>query len=192
MLVGKEAAGNRAEPVGSLSLTLNWRKWGSVSTGRQQARSLRVTLDIPCLHLCFLASRLEEGKQGSFSEISSCARTQAYRCTGWATDLSLGQQTASCTSTLSSPFPHYNTKCVCRGLDALEGSDNLGGRQKPFRSTSPSDICTCLYLFWMLSRVVDQPGVCHPLVFPTIVIYVRISQEDPDSFLSTNGTGWPP
>lgn len=62
VLVGKEAAGNRAEPVGSLSLTLNWRKWGSVSTGRQQARSLRVTLDIPCLHLCFLASRLEEGE----------------------------------------------------------------------------------------------------------------------------------
>lgn len=28
VLVGREAAGNRAEPVGSLSLTLNWRKWG--------------------------------------------------------------------------------------------------------------------------------------------------------------------
>lgn len=112
VLVGKEAAGNRAEPVGSLSLTLNWRKWGSVSTGRQQARSLRVTLDIPCLHLCFLVRRLEEGEQGSVSEISSCARTQAYRCTGWPTDLSPGQQTASCTSTPSSPFPRYTHQDV--------------------------------------------------------------------------------
>lgn len=47
-------------------------------------------------------------------------------------------------------------------------------------------------LFWMLPRVVDQPGVCHPPVFPAIVIHVRISQEDPNSFLSTNGTEWPP
>lgn len=171
VLVGKEVAGNRTEPVGQLVL-LNWRKWGSVSTGHQQARSLRVTLDISCLHLCFLASRLEEGEQGSFSEISSCAWTQAYRCTGWPTDLSLGQQTA-CLVYVQSFFPLsslYTPRCVWRGLDALEGSDNLGGRQKPFRSTSPSDICACLSFLdaikgrgpaWCVSPFC-VPHHCHP------------------------------
>lgn len=172
VLVGREAAGNRAEPVGSLSLTLKWRKWGSVSTGRQQARSLRVALDIPCLHLCFLASRLEEGEQGSFSEISSCPCTQAYGWTGCPTDLSLGQQTA-CLMYVHSFFPlssPHTPRCVWRGSDALEGSDNLGGRQKPFRSTFPLDICACLSFLdaikgrgpaWCVSPSC-VPRHCHP------------------------------